>query len=152
MTRNQRFNSRHQTHRHTTIDRSHDQHRPTNPKVKSCLHDYSQKEHQNQITINAKPRDCAGTSLPPLIHPLTEMSNTPPINTRIEKDHLQYFEEIEQFSNQKVENREPIRKFKQETDKMAPKETRAIAAKTKELQSAETTLMRTLRNIKNDKV
>ena len=35
---------------------------------------------------------------------------------------------------------------------MAPKQTRAVASKTKELQSAETPLMRRLRNIKNAKV
>ena len=35
---------------------------------------------------------------------------------------------------------------------MAPKQTRVVAAKTKELQSVETPLMRTLRNIKNAKV
>ena len=35
---------------------------------------------------------------------------------------------------------------------MAPKQTRATAAKTKELQFAETPLMRRLRNIKNAKV
>ena len=35
---------------------------------------------------------------------------------------------------------------------MAPKQTRAAAAKSKELQSVETPLMRRLRNIKNAKV
>ena len=80
------------------------------------------------------------------------MSPAPPINIRPEKDHLPYFEEIEQFSSHKIENREPVRKFNQETDEIAPKQTRAAAAKTKERQSAETPLMRRLRNIKNAKV
>ena len=43
-------------------------------------------------------------------------------------------------------------KANQETDKMAPKQTRATAAKTKELESGETPLVRRLRNIKNTKV
>ena len=134
------------------IDRSHNQHQPMTLEFPSCLHDYGQKERQNQITINANPKDRTGPSLPPLIHPLTETSTAPPINIGPEKDHLQYFEEIEQFSNQKVENREPVRKVYQETDEMASKKTRAAAVKTKELQSVETPLMRRLRNIKNSKV
>ena len=149
---NQHFDNRHQTHRHTTINHSRDRHWPTTLKVKSCLHNYGQKEHQNQITINANPRDCNGTSLLPLIHPSTETSPTPPINIGSEKDHLLYFEEIEQFNSQKFERWEPVRKVNQETDEMAPKQTRAVAAKTKELQSGETPLMWRLRNIKNAKV
>ena len=69
-----------------------------------------------------------------------------------EKDHLPYSEEIKKPSIQKFESSDPIRKADQETDKMAPKQTRAAAAKTKELQSVETPLMRRLRNIKNAKV
>ena len=42
-------------------------------------------------------------------------------------------------------------KVNQQTDKMAPKQTRA-AAKAKELQTAETPLVRRLKNIKNAKV
>ena len=76
------------SYRHIAIDLSHDRHRPMTPKVKSCLHDYGQKECQNQIAINKKSRDRAGPSLPPLIHPSTEMSNAPPINTGPEKDQL----------------------------------------------------------------
>ena len=104
MTGNQCFDNRHQTHRHTTIDRSHDRHRPTTPKVKSRLHDYGQKEHQNQISINANSRDRARPSLPPLIHPSTETSLAPPINIGLEKDHLLYFQEIEQLCIQKFES------------------------------------------------
>ena len=89
MTGYQHFDSRHHAHRHTTIDRSHDRHQPTTPNVTSRLHDY---ERQNQITINANSSDRAGPSLPPLIHPSTEMSNASPINTGSVKDHLQYFE------------------------------------------------------------
>ena len=100
---NQHFNNRHQTHRHTSIDHSHDRHRPTNPKVKSCLHDYDQKECQNQIAINSNSKDRAGPSLSPLIHPSTETSPAPPINIGPGKDHLPYFEEIEQFSSQIIE-------------------------------------------------
>ena len=55
-------------------------------------------------------------------------------------------------SIQKFENRNPIGKADQDTDKMAPKQTKATTAKTKELQSAETPLMIRLRNIKNAKV
>ena len=43
-------------------------------------------------------------------------------------------------------------KVDQGADKMALKQTRAAATKTKELQSVETRLMRRLRNIKNAKV
>ena len=89
MTGNHRLDSQHYTHRHTTIDRSHDQHRPTTLQVTSHFHDY---ECQNQITINANSRDRAGPSRPPLIHPSTKMSNASPINTKLEEDHLQYFE------------------------------------------------------------
>ena len=122
------------------------------PKVKSHLHDYGQKEHQNQITVNANSRDRIGPSLPPLIHPLTETSSAPPINIRPEKYHSPYFEEIEQFSSRKIEKREPVRKVDQETDEMAPKQTRAASTKTKELQSVKIPLTRRLRNIKNSKV
>ena len=45
-----------------------------------------------------------------------------------------------------------MKKADQENNKMAPKQTRAAAAKTKEIESAETPLMRRLRNIKNAKV
>ena len=76
------------------------------------------------------------------------MSNAPTINIRPEKDHLQYFEQREQFSKHKTENQESLSKVEQRTDKMAPKQTRAIA-KTKELQTAETPLLRRLKNIKN---
>ena len=123
MTGNQHFDSQHQTHQHTTIDRSHDRHRPMTPKVKSCLHDYGQKECQNQITFNANMIDRPRPSFSPLIHPLTETSPSLPINTTPEKDHLPYFEEIEQLSIQKFESRDPVRKYDQETDNMAPKQT-----------------------------
>ena len=96
--------------------------------------------------------DHLGPSFPPLIHPSTESSHAPPINTTLEKYHLPYSEEIEQPSIQKFESRDPVRKVDQETDKMAPKQTRSSTAKTKELQSTETPLMRRLRNIKNAKV
>ena len=43
-------------------------------------------------------------------------------------------------------------KANQETDKMAPKQTRAATSKTKDLESVETPLVRRLRNIKNTKV
>ena len=59
---------------------------------------------------------------------------------------------MEQFSSRKFERREPVRKVEQETDEMAMKKTKAAAAKTKELQYAETPLMRRLRKIKNAKV
>ena len=95
MTGNQRFDNRHYTHRHTTIDHSHDRHRPTTLKVTSRIHDY---EHQNQITINENSSDRTGPSLLPLIHPSIEMLNAPPINTGPEKDHLQYFEQREEFN------------------------------------------------------
>ena len=87
----------------------------------------------------------------PLIHPSTKTSNASPKNTRPEEGHLQYFGQREQLSKQKTENQETLRKVKHRTDKMAPKQSRAIA-KTKELQTAETPLMRRLRNIKNAKI
>ena len=152
MIENQCLDKWHQTHRHTTINRSHDRHWPTTPKVKSRLHDYGQKERQNQITFNTKLIDHAGPSFPPLIHPSTESSPAPPINTTPEKDHLPCFEEIKQPSIQKYERRNLVSKADQETDKMALKQTRVAAAKTNELQFAETPLMRRLRNIKNTKV
>ena len=107
MTGNQRFDSRHHTHRHTTIDRSHDRHRPMTQKVTSRLHDY---KRQNKITINTNSSDRTGPSLSPLIHPSTEMSNSPTINIEPEKDHLQYFEQREQFSKHKTENQESLSK------------------------------------------
>ena len=50
-----------------------------------------------------------------------------------------------------TKNQEYQSKFDQHTNKMAPKQTRAIA-KAKELQTAETPLMRRLKKIKNSKV
>ena len=129
MTGNQRFDTRHYTHRHTTIDRSYYRHRPTTLKVTSRLHDY---EHKNQITINTNSSACAGPSLPPLIHPSINTSNASPINTGPKEDNLQYFEQGEKLSKQKTENQKTLRKVKHRTDKMAPKQTRS-AAKTKEL-------------------
>ena len=45
-----------------------------------------------------------------------------------------------------------MKKAKLETDKMAPKQTRAMAAKAKELESATTPLVKQLENIKKEKV
>ena len=88
---NQHFDNRHQPHRHIAIDRLHDRHRPTTPKVKPRLHDYGQKERQNQITINANSKDRAGPSLPPLIHPSIETLPTQPINIEPEKRSFTIF-------------------------------------------------------------
>ena len=83
---------------------------------------------------------------------MTKSSPAPPINTTPQKYHLPCPEEIEKPSIQKFESRDPIRKANQETNKMALKQTRAVAAKKKELQYAKTQLMRILRNIKNAKI
>ena len=117
-------------------------------KVTSCLHDY---ERQNQITINANSSAHAEPSHLPLIHPSTETLNASTIYTGLQKDHLQYFKQREQLSNQKTKNQEYRSEVDQQTDKMAPKQTRA-PAKSKELKTAETPLIRRLRNIKNAKV
>ena len=122
------------------------------PKVKSCLHDYGQKECQNKNTLNAPSIDCPGPSFPPLIPSSTKPPSTPPINTTSEKEFLLRFEEIEQLIIQKFESRNPVKKADQEINKMAPNQTRAAAAKTKELESVETPLIRRVRNIKNTKV
>ena len=122
------------------------------PKVKSRLHDYSQKERQNQNAFNTNSIDRPGPSLPPLIPPSTKLSSAPPINTTPNKNSLPRFEKIEQPSIQKFESRNLIKKADQETDRMAPKQTRATAAKTKEVESTKIPLVRRLRNIKNAKV
>ena len=117
-------------------------------KFTSRLHDY---ERQNQITINANSSDRTGPSLPPLIHPSTKTSNASLRNNGPKEDHLQCFKQREQLSKQKTENQETCSKVEQKYDKMAPKQTRAVA-KTKELQTAETPLMRRLRKINKAKV
>ena len=98
------FDNRHQPNRHIAIDHSHDQHRPMTPKVKSLLHDYGQKEHKIQITINANSRDCAGPSLPPLIHPSTETSPAPPINIGPEKTIYRILKNNSAVKNLRAEN------------------------------------------------
>ena len=148
MTENHHFNNQHHAHRHNTIDRSHNRHRPTNSEIPSCLHDYGQ---QNQITINANSSVHAGPSRPPLIHPSTETSNASTINIEPLKDHLSHLKQREQLSNQMTESQEYRSKIHQQTNKMAPKQTRAVA-KAKELQTTETPLVRRLKNIKNAKV
>ena len=146
------FDNRHPYHQQAIIDHPQDQHRQMTPKVKSRLHDYGQKERQNQNALNAPIIDCPGLSFLPLIPSSTKPLSTPPINTTSEKYFLLRFEEIEQPSTQKFESRNPVKKANQETDKMAPKQTRAAAAKTKELESVETPLVRILRNSNNAKV
>ena len=92
MAGNHHYDNQHHAHRHNTVDRSHDRHRPMTSKVPSHLHDY---ERQNQITINANSSVHVGPSCLPLIHPSTKMSNASTINIELPKDHLQHFKQRE---------------------------------------------------------
>ena len=60
------------------------------------------------------------------------MLNASIINTEPPKDHLQHFKQREKLSNQTTKSQEYQSKFNPQTDKMAPKQTKA-AAKAKEL-------------------
>ena len=92
------FDNQHPPHRHTTIDHPDDRHQLMNPKIKSSLHNYGQKDHQNQNEFNTNSIHRTGPSLPPLIPPSTKSSSAPPINTTPKKNSLPNFEEIEQPS------------------------------------------------------
>ena len=124
MTGNHHYDNRHYAHRHNTIDRSHDRHRPTNSKVPSRIHVY---ERQNKITINANSSVHAGPSRPPLIQPSTKTSNASTINTEPPKYHLPHFKQREKLNNQTTESQEYQSKINQQTDKMEPKQTRATS-------------------------
>ena len=148
MVGNHHLDHQHHAHQYNTIDHFHNRHRLTTSIVPSCIYDF---ERQKKITINAHSSVLAGTSHPPLIHPSTRTSNTSPINTEPPKDLSPQFKQREHHSNQMTENKEHRSKTNPQTNKMAPKQARA-SAKSKELQTAETPLVRRLKNIKNANV
>ena len=80
------------------------------------------------------------------------MPSAPPINTTLDKDFTPLYEDLERHNYQTSESKLSTKKAEPETDKMAPKQTRAMTTKEKELESAITPLMKQLENIKKAKV
>ena len=151
MTGKQHFATRHHDHQPSSstipVDHSQHQYQPMSSIVPLRIHDL---EHRKKVTINSHSHPPAGTSRPPLIHPSPHTTTTSPINTGLLKDHSPQSIQREHHSTQSTKSREPLSDIDQ-TNTMAPKQTRA-STKAKEIQAADTPLVRRMKNIKNAKV
>ena len=143
-------NNQHFHHQHTA-DRRYHRHRQEDQNVKSTHHDYSQKEHRNQSVLNQPSLECPLPSNPPLIAPSTRSPFAPPINTTSDEDFILFQQELEQQKYQTSMRKLNTKKVEPKTDKMAPKQTRTMKSKIKDLEFAISSLVKQLRNIKNVK-
>ena len=88
----------------------------------------------------------------PLITPSTRSPSAPPKNTTPVENHILFHQDLERQNYQIPVSKSTKNKSEPKTDKMAPKQTRAMKAKVKELESVVSPLVKRLRNIKNTKV
>ena len=143
-------NNQHFHHRHTT-DLPFHRHQQEDQNVKSTHHSYSQREHRNQNVLTQPSLERPLPSNPPLITPSTRSPSAPPRNTTLVENHLPFYQDLEQHNYQISLSKQTTKKVEQTTDKMAPKQTRAMKAKVKELESFVSPLVKRLRNIKTRK-
>ena len=88
----------------------------------------------------------------PLITPSTRSPSAPPINTTLVGNHILFNQDLERQNYQTSLSKSTTKRAEQTTEKMAPKQTRAMKSKVKELEYVVSPLVKWLRNIKNAKV
>ena len=144
-------NNRHFYHWHT-VGRPYHRHRQEDQNVKSTHHDYSQRECWNQNVLTQPSLERPLPSNLPLIIPSTKSPSALLINTTPVEDHIPFHQDLQQQNYQTPLSKSTTKRAEQTIDKMAPKQTRSMKSKVKELEYAVIPLVKWLRNIKNVKV